>query len=169
MKGKRVLLPVRSKRWDGCGRKDLGRVVVDEAHRNRTDGGIGCLGVKRTLINRIWPDGNAPETFVRDARRLAGRSVADGKSQTLRQSGAWPHGWIDHHCCIGIARFIKHPVEGLPAPVVLESAVPHKFGVQTAIVRVVDLLSHQAIKHRAHLAFNLVHVDPQSRRLRSLG
>ena len=165
MKRKAVLLPVGTKRWHRRRRQDPGRVVVDKSHRDRTDGRIGRLGIERTLIDRMWPNGNAPETFVRDAGRLRCCSAADGKRQTQRQCAARPSRCIHGHRCIGITRLIDEPVEGLTAPVVLESAVSQKFGIQAAIVGVVDLLSHQAIKHRAYFALNLVYINRQRRRL----
>ena len=165
MKRKAVLLPVGTKRGHRRRRQDSGRVVVDKSHRDRTDGRIGGLGIERTLIDRMWPNGNAPEPFVRDAGRLRCGGAADGKSQTQRQCAARPSRCIHGHRRIGITRLIDEPVEGLTAPVVLESAVSQKFGIQAAIVGVVDLLSHQAIKHRAYFALNLVYINRQRRRL----
>ena len=58
----------------------------------------------------------------------------------------------------------QEPVEN-PGPVGAECPIADQFGIQTAVVRVVDLFRHQPVQRRADRRFRPVDVDIERRRL----
>ena len=154
-----MLLPGGGERRYG-GTDCLTGFVLNQANGDWPDRRIACLGIERTMVGGLWPDGKAPVPGVADACLIVLTGGLDRQLQAERQGCAGTSGAIDLHRCVRIAPLVEKPA-GRDLASVLKGAVPHQFGIKTAVVGIVDFFGHQPVKLRAYVGFDLRQVDGQ--------
>ena len=128
----------------------------------------GGARVKRGAIFRMRLDRDAPITVVRNARPARLRSGGRVQAQAVGEDVIERRGVIQSDGCRRARSLHHRPVDRRPG-VVQEGAVLDQFGVQAAIVGMVDFLGHQPVMKRADLPDGLVNVDNKGGAFRSGG
>ena len=141
--GEGVLLPGGGERGDRSGGEDGGRIVVYQADGDG-GGGVG-FGVEGSAVGGGGTEGIAPEAVVGDAGVGLRSGGVDGELEAVREGGAGAGGLVGGDGGAGDALLDDGPVVEVGAAVVFEGAVVDHFGVEAAVVGVVDFFGHEAV------------------------
>jgi len=155
-----VLVPVGGEGRDGGGGVDGSGVVVDETDGDGPDSVAVGFGVEGAMVGGVWMERHAPVAVVEKAGGGVGAGCVDGELEAACEGGAGPSGLVGSDVGVCVAVLEEGPVADA-APIGQEGAIVDEFGVEAAVVGVVDLFGHEAIEGGADLGDGLGGVDAE--------
>jgi hypothetical protein len=152
-----VSLPGRRQAGHGAARIHRAAVGTLNRERHRAVEFRSRSRIERGAIAGVRTNGNTPEAFVGDAGAAAGRGLGDIQAKTDRNRLVQRRAPVERDR--GGPVLLNHrPAHGRLC-VVQEGAVVNQLGVQPPVVRMINLLGHQAVEERADLARRRGRID----------
>ncbi len=157
LQSKRILLPLACDCGDSCGGDGLAAVITHEVY---CDGAnvARTFGIERAFVFGVGLDGHAPVTDVQHPCLILVVGFVHIEAQAGFQCFTGAGGFIGFDFRRGIATLDEVPVIDA-APITAKGAIAYHFGVEPAIVGVVDLFGHQAVESLADRRDLLVGVN----------